>query len=164
MGIVLLFASMIVPLKAAALASAPQANAAPSGIVSLSNLRGQARPLLIFAPKPDDPQLEIQLRRLHDNAAAVSERDVVPIAIPFQSPSTTAAMLSGTDAQAVRRRFNVAPGDFEVILIGKDGGEKLRSSKPISMDKLRETIDSMPMRQQEVDARKAGGGTPSAHP
>jgi hypothetical protein len=132
----------------------PIAAQAPVGITTLASLQDRSRALLIFAPGPNDPQLQIQLRRLHDNAAAVSDRDIVVIALPFDSPSPTPAMLTGSDAQAARRRFNIAPADFAVILIGKDGGEKLRSSKPLTMDKLRDTIDAMPMRQQEMRSRK----------
>jgi hypothetical protein len=153
MSLASLFAALALPLITLA-ATPPQAAPAPAGIVSLASLRGTARPLLIFAPKPDDSQLEIQLRRLHDNAAAIAERDIVVIAIPYQSPSPTQAMLTGDDAQTARRRFNIAPGDFAVILLGKDGGEKLRSAKPISIDKLRDTIDAMPMRQQEEQRRQ----------
>jgi len=58
--------------------------------------------------------------------------------------------LSLTGQAAARRRFHVRPTDFTVILIGKDGGEKLRSHQPISLDTLRSTIDAMPMRQEEM--------------
>jgi hypothetical protein len=138
------------PLILASLAVAPLLSQAPTGIVSLTTLRDTARPLLIFAPTPDDPQLQIQLRRLHDNAAAVFERDIVVIAIPYESPSPTPAMFTVECAKFARIRFNVAPTDFTVILIGKDGGEKLRSHKPLTIDQLSTTIDTMPMRQQEL--------------
>jgi len=121
-----------------------------SGLTTLDSLRDRARPLLIFAPKPDDPRLEIQLRTLKEHAAETQERDLVPIALPFHTPSPTDAVLAPGAAEAARRRFHVAPGDFAVILIGKDGGAKLRSDKPFSMEKLNETIDAMPMRQDEM--------------
>lgn len=127
-----------------------------TGLTSLQALRDQARPLLIFAPKPDDPQLQIQLRTLHEHAAEVQERDLVPIGLPYNNPSPTLAQFSPTDAKAARRRFHVAPSDFVVILIGKDGGSKLRSSKPLSMGKLIDTIDVMPMRQDEMRSRSSG--------
>ena len=41
----------------------------------------------------------------------------------------------------LRKRFQVRPS-FAVILIGKDGGEKMRSHKPIPWEKLEATIDS----------------------
>jgi hypothetical protein len=133
--------------------ASPQTSATPTGIVSLTRLRDTARPLLIFAPTPNDPQLQIQLRRLHQSAAAIADRDIAVIAIPWNSPSPTAANLTDQDALAARRRFHIAPSDFTVILLGKDGGEKLRSSKPLTLDKLTSTIDAMPMRQDELRSR-----------
>jgi len=133
--------------------AAPQTTS--TGIVTLSALRDRARPLLIFAPTPNDPQLEIQLRRLNQSPTALAERDVVVIAIPYNNPSPTAAALTGSGAEAARRRFHVPPADFTVILIGKDGGEKLRSTKPLTLQQLLDTIDAMPMRQDEIRSRQS---------
>lgn len=47
-------------------------------------------------------------------------------------------------------RFKQNGKDFEVILIGLDGGIKLRQSEKISTEKLFGTIDSMPMRRNEI--------------
>ena len=128
-------------------------SAQQSGLVTLRALKDQARPLLIFARKPDDPQLEIQVRTIEEHAAEAQERGLAVIALPFQSPSPSALQLTPAEAESARRRFGVAPGEFTVILIGKDGGVKLRSSKPISMNKLEETIDAMPMRQEEMTGK-----------
>jgi hypothetical protein len=139
--------ALAIPIVLAGMTTSAQT---PTGIVSLSELRNTSRPLLIFAPSPADPQLQIQLRRLHENAPALANRNIAVIAIPYNSPSPTSAQLTDTAAQSARRRFNIAPSDFTVILIGKDGGEKLRSTKPLTLDKLFDTIDAMPMRQQEM--------------
>ncbi len=61
--------------------------------------------------------------------------------------------MSPDEQAAARRRFHVRPNDFTVILIGKDGGEKLRSHQPVSLDILRSTIDAMPMRQEEMRSK-----------
>jgi hypothetical protein len=144
---------MRIHLIAAALLLPAMAASAQSGIVSLRSLRDNSRPLLIFAPSPTDPQLEIQLRTLRENAASVAERDVVVIAVPYQSPSPTQATLTDDGAMAARRIFHIAPSDFTIILIGKDGGEKLRASQPLRFETLRSTIDAMPMRQDEMQQR-----------
>lgn len=128
-------------------------HAQTSSLVTLNELKGQARPLLIFASRPDDPQLEIQVRTVQEHAVEAHNRDIVVIALPFQSPSPSALQLPPSEAEATRRRFGVAPADFAVILLGKDGTAKLRSSKPFSIGKLEETIDAMPMRQQEMRSR-----------
>ena|SRR5579875_2756631 len=126
------------------------------GMVTLAGLRDNARPLLIFASKPDDPQLEIQLRTLNEHAPEAAERDITVIALPYNNPSPTAAIMSSSEAEAARRRFKVAPADFAVVLIGKDGGEKLRSTHPVPFSRLRDTIDSMPMRQEEMRRQASG--------
>ena len=119
-------------------------------VTTLAALKDRYRPVLIFAPHPDDPQLEIQTRTLEEHAAEAQERDLAVIALPYQTPSSSRLQLSPADAEAARRRFHVAPTDFAVLLLGKDGGAKLRSAKPLSMRTLDEIIDAMPMRQDEM--------------
>lgn len=133
-----------------ALTLIPHFAAGQASVTTLQSLRNSSRPLLIFAPGPKDAQLAIQLRMLNEGAADATERQIVPIALPYESPSPTTVTLSGSDSEDARRRFHVPPGDFLVILIGKDGGAKLRSAKPIPQSKLNETIDAMPMRQEEM--------------
>lgn len=132
------------------LLAAMTATAQTTGLTSLERLRDRARPLLIFAPKPDDPRLEIQLRTLDQHAPETHDRDLVPLALPYNAPQPSAAQLSPDEALMVRRRFHVAPGDFAVILLGKDGGAKLRSDQPLTMQKLNSTVDVMPMRREEM--------------
>jgi hypothetical protein len=55
----------------------------------------------------------------------------------------------------LRRRFSVAPDKFAVLLIGKDGGVKLRKSEPVERREFYALIDRMPMRIQEARAAKA---------
>jgi len=63
-------------------------------------------------------------------------------------------LLSEKSVQDIRKRLGVVGGSFQVLLIGKDGGVKLRSSEPVSMKDLFGLIDSMPMRQQEMGSKK----------
>ncbi|RXH55036.1 hypothetical protein GRAN_4140 [Granulicella sibirica] len=132
---------------------------APRPLV-LAQARHQLRPLLVFAPGADDPRLRAQCALLTDAPLAV--RDVVVALLPQHGetepcsgfdPSRSAAM-PPAEATDARKRFHIGPDAFTVILIGKDGGEKLRSSDPIPAQKLLDTIDAMPMRQQE--ARRYG--------
>lgn len=129
----------------------------PSSPVTLTQLRDRFRPLLLFAARPDDPALLAQLTLLKNAAPGLKERDVLVLAIPYKDPSPTEASLGAADAQAARRVFHVAPEDFTAILLGKDGGEKFRSAKPVSFETLRHKIDSMPMRRNEM---KDGQGRP----
>ena len=40
--------------------------------------------------------------------------------------------------------------EYQNLLIGKDGGVKLKNNSPISNIKIFNTIDAMPMRQREM--------------
>jgi hypothetical protein len=140
------------------------AQTAPSGPspVTLRSLRDQHRALLIFTPDTNAQFLH-QIRELAANANDLRERDLVVIPILSHEDNKpwgvtfrldTIATLSASEQAAARKRFHIAPDAFTVILIGKDGGEKLRSSSPVSLDKLLSTIDAMPMRQDEMRQRK----------
>ena len=115
------------------------------------------RPLYVFTPSTSDSRAAAQISAIHDNKTEADERQLV---IVLEDQSQTLATLpdhptlrltpQDSDEAAARLRFKVSPGDFTVILAGKDGGEKLRSHQPIPFTRLRETVDSMPMRQQEM--------------
>jgi hypothetical protein len=97
---------------------------------------------------------------LADGSKDLRERDVLNVPIVYKWSEMGDGIFDGisdititpplTEQTAARRRFHIRPNDFTVILIGKDGGEKLRSRQPISLDTLRSTIDAMPMRQEEM--------------
>lgn len=101
---------------------------------NLAEFEWQARPILVFA-SPDDARLQHQLDAFRAEAAALHDRDNVVI-VDIESES------------ALRRIF--APDGFTVILIGKDGGEKLRRNRVVAVDELNALIDQMPMRRREM--------------
>ncbi len=95
------------------------------------------RKLLIFGPT--QPQYEKQIFLLKQDSAGMAERDLVVVTV--------------ADDQLIRK-YRVAPNQFFLILVGKDGGEKLRSVEPVKLDTIFRLIDSMPMRQTEMRQRK----------
>ena len=98
---------------------------------------GRSRVLLVLA-SPDDLRRTEQTRILASDRAGMVERDLVLV-----EPAVA-------DQQRLRRRYGVLPDAFVVLLIGKDGGVKLRSAGPLAAGTLFETIDAMPMRQAEM--------------
>ena len=57
------------------------------------------------------------------------------------------------EAKALRLQLGLGNEPFQAVLVGKDGGAKLRAAKPISALELMATIDAMPMRQEEMRRR-----------
>ena len=118
-------------LLAAALAASP----------TLAQMRWDRRVLIVAAPSPQDPALAEQCRILGTWSAKRDERDLTIVEVvgdQVRGASDTAL--------ALRRKFRL-PATFTTILIGKDGGEKLRSAKPFPAAVLEQTIDAMPMRR-----------------
>jgi hypothetical protein len=56
--------------------------------------------------------------------------------------------------QTLYSKLKQTQKDFEVILIGLDGGVKLRQTELLSLEKLFALIDGMPMRRAEIKRNK----------
>ena len=131
------------PLLGLAAAFLPEsATAEPPA--TLAAMRWHHRILLVFA-QTGDPRLAAQRQLLSGEGAGVADRDLTIVEVV--GPQVRGA---ADTAPALRDRYAV-PGDgFAAILIGKDGGEKLRSGEPIATGRLFATIDAMPMRRSET--------------
>ena len=133
---------------------------------TLASLRHDYRPLLVFAASNGE-QVREQMDEFstQTHLQAMQERQVVVVPILLDVlrdggedqkqwhewlPEQAVVRLEAGEERAARRRFHVGEGDFTVILIGKDGGEKLRSKTPVTMERLIKVIDAMPMRQKEA--------------
>ena len=118
---------------------------------SLEAYRWQNRLLLVFAPAEDDPRLARQMALSRAYGDGLAERDLLLMEI-IGSKKMRIEGHAGSlaDAKALRDRHNVADDAFAVILIGKDGGVKLRKPLPWDVRELSRVIDKMPLRQQEI--------------
>ena len=127
------------------------ANAQPAR-VTLQAMRDHQRVLLIFS-NGNNQLAEAQLNVAARHVDGFQQRDLLLVGLTGSNAAVPTAELSAADDAAARRQFAIKPDQFTVILIGKDGGEKLRSHQPISWEKLQGTIDAMPMRQDEIRTR-----------
>lgn len=125
---------MLHPLLLLSLLAAPATEVAA--------MRWEKRVLLVRASGANDPSLLAQRRILQRWRAGAAERDLVLVEVQGE----TVVGASDTAAQ-LRRRYRLPATGFMVVLIGKDGGVKLRQTRPIAAAALEETIDAMPMRR-----------------
>jgi hypothetical protein len=123
--------------------------------LDLDSLRWKNRVLVILSPTESDLSFQLQKQELASSSEGVLERDLMILEILEHGESRVGnQILSGKSVQDIRKRLGVHTGPFQVLLIGKDGGVKLRSSEPVSMKDLFGLIDSMPMRRQEMESKK----------
>ncbi len=117
---------------------------------AMSELRWTYRPVLIFAPTVSDARVGQQMNALATERAGLTARDIVVMTIVSGSVSAQGGPRSKLSAASLRARFGVGPSEFRVILVGKDGGTKLSSGAPVTVQRLFTTIDAMPMRRLEM--------------
>lgn len=117
--------------------------------------RWKNRILIIFVPSMDSENYEAQKGILRNQSAGILDRDLrIVEVLEKESGSDLDMSLSGESARNLRKKFGVTADQFQVILIGKDGTVKLHSKTPVSTSALFEIIDAMPMRQEEMRAKK----------
>lgn len=109
----------------------------PIAAANLDAYHWERRPVVLFAPSATDPAYVEQRAMLEAAAAGLSDRDIVVLS--DACPAAGGAMRRALDPQG-----------FEVLLIGKDGGVKLRERRPVSAAALFAIIDAMPMRRGEA--------------
>ena len=61
-------------------------------------------------------------------------------------------VLDSNQAQRLVSKFGISTNSLIVVLIGKDGGEKLRVADVPDLQAIYDVIDGMPMRARETSA------------
>ena len=137
--------------------------ACPAQPSTLRAMRGCYHPLLVFAPSMDDPHLVEQFNQLKAHATELRGRDLLYVPIvpeghnqPIPGSKIHTASLSEDELAAARDHFKVEPAEFLVILIGKDGAEKLNSRTPVAVDQLKQLTDPVPMHRAETQPGPQG--------
>jgi hypothetical protein len=109
---------------------------------TVDQMRGNRRVLIVTAPAASDARLVEQRRILTDWKQGADERDVSVVEVIGEQ------VHGASDNVSTLRRLRHLPlNRFAVILIGKDGHEAVRSTKPLTGKALSHRIDAMPMRR-----------------
>ncbi|THF93801.1 MAG: DUF4174 domain-containing protein, partial [Sulfitobacter sp. SK025] len=110
-----------------------------------ANFSGKKRPVLVFANSEDDPAFRVQMELLQEQPQDLLERDV--IVLTDTDPAARSAL-----------RLKMRPRGFMLVLVGKDGGIKLRKPRPWDVREITRSIDKTTIRQREIreDKEKAG--------
>ena len=113
---------------------------------SLKKYTWENRVLVLFGTADDD-KLASQIALLKSQASELSERDMVVMQVSDDTVTSVHGDAAGIDAKALKAEAGASGNAFQAVLIGKDGGVKLRSSEVVSDVEMFDLIDRMPMRQ-----------------
>lgn len=118
----------------------------------LSKYRWKNRLILLFAPRSQDSSVKILKEKMEAYKDEILDRDLVLFYI-FENGSGQVAdsFMDEKRVASLIKRFAPRPGLTTCILIGKDGREKYRKENDIDFQEIFSLIDSMPMRQQEIE-------------
>lgn len=97
------------------------------------------RELILFADARNDVSLKKQMKMLDGDAKGLAERDI-KITVKIWNEGQRISY----------KKNNIPKCKFTIVLVGKDGGEKFRSEKVVTLQKLYDIIDAMPMRIYEM--------------
>jgi hypothetical protein len=127
----------------------------PPAQIDLSRYRWQNRLLLFFAPSRQDAAYQQQLAHFRGEEGELNERDLVSVHLFDREPGQVGdAAIDSEQTTALYRAFDIAPEQFTLLLVGKDGTVKARYTEPTEPSGIYALIDSMPMRRREM--REAG--------
>ncbi|GGH20178.1 hypothetical protein GCM10007352_32020 [Mucilaginibacter phyllosphaerae] len=96
------------------------------------------RVVSVYTIDANNASYQQQIKLLNEDKAGLTERDVIIKTYIY------------SDQTADKFKESRIKGYFTITLTGKDGGEKYRSTQPVTLQKLYSTIDAMPMRKDEV--------------
>ena len=122
-----------------------------TGSVDLNAYQWKNRLLLLFASSEEDQAYLTLKKEIDRQAVEVKDRDLLISYVLERGESRIGQeRLSPDQALFLRKRLSVPSGRFTIILIGKDGGEKIRQESAVDLKEIFAIIDAMPMRQQEM--------------
>lgn len=140
-------------LMLAVLVTSTALGSATAVAAELSDYRWERRPLLLFAPTDSDPRLIETLGRIEASRCDFVSRDMVLGLVVTEGDSTLdGQVISPDQSQGWVKQYAIGENAFSVLLIGKDGGEKLRVNEVPDLQAIYAVIDGMPMRSSEMGA------------
>lgn len=122
----------------------------------LEDYRWKNRLVLVFESADDKKEYITQLNELNKSREGINERDMLVFLVrPNAVTDLEDQSISPLSSVDLKKRFGIGEDEMATLLIGKDGGVKLRSKKAVSSQELFALIDGMPMRRSEI-RRKNG--------
>lgn len=107
------------------------------------------RSVIYFAPTNDEYVKQFLLEALI-NECELKDRDLVTLVVTEDGFSIPNWVKDEFNLKALFHVYRIKPGAHTAVLIGKDGGEKLRWGKQTDWQQVKETIDLIPLRKQEM--------------
>jgi hypothetical protein len=118
---------------------------------TLEDYRWKNRVIILLSDDKKNDDYRQQVDQLYKNSVGVKERDLRIVSVFDKGASNLdGKQITVESAQKIQETYGDEKDSFLFLLIGKDGGIKIRADHAVSVDHIFERIDSMPMRQREM--------------
>ncbi|MFP4289949.1 MAG: DUF4174 domain-containing protein [Bacteroidales bacterium] len=120
----------------------------------LSKHKWENRLILLITNDENNTTFQSQISEFKKDRDGLEERKLIIYQV---TPETYKTGLNGGAPQKSSQLYNKykkGSAVFEVILLGLDGGIKLRQNELLTKEKLYGIIDAMPMRRREMERNK----------
>ena len=114
-----------------------------------NDMKWSHRSVIYFAPSHDEYVERFLLETLM-NECDLSQRDIVILVITQDGYTKPNWVKYEFDLSALFRLYQIQSNQHTAILLGKDGQEKMRWGKQTDWPVLKQTVDNIPIRQQEM--------------
>jgi hypothetical protein len=119
--------------------------------IVLREYQWKNRLLMVFAPSARDARYQKLAGELDSQMHDIIDRDLLVFHVfDIGQSRVNQTVISSSAVKGLQQRFSITSGQFTVVLVGKDGAEKLRQESAVNLAKIFSLIDSMPMRQREI--------------
>jgi hypothetical protein len=123
--------------------------------IDLREYQWKNRLLMVFAPSAQDARYQKLAEELESQMHQVIDRDLLVFHVfDIGQSRVNQTGISEPAVKGLQKHFSITSRQFTVVLVGKDGGEKLRRESAVDLDGVFSLIDSMPMRQREIRERE----------
>lgn len=127
----------------------------PSNAQSLSSHQWKDRLVVIYSDDPTNSTFQNQLNELKKESEGIRDRKIVIYqSINGKVKKGLIENKNWDNPEIEFKKLNHSSSKFEVLLIGLDGGVKLRKTDLLTTEELFGTIDQMPMRISEMRRKK----------
>ena len=118
---------------------------------NLDEYKWERRILIIFSPDTKQSEYQNQIKELKGQKEGMKERHMLIVhVLPGELAKLQLEEPKEINQEQLRDRFDIQREEFTVLLIGKDGGIKMKSNQALEIKDIFGRIDAMPMRQREM--------------
>lgn len=121
---------------------------------NIASHQWENRVLLVLTDDTDTTTFQNQIKEFQAHENGLTDRKLIVYQIKKHSYTVGLKDEAWQDSSKLYKTYKTAKGPFEIILIGLDGGIKLRQSHRLNCEELFKTIDVMPMRKEELRDKK----------